>query len=164
MCLQNTFRCWVTESACLWPHVWICTKNEPNTTLWTRRRPRSTLIWWRNSSYNNCELTLFVFLTNVYFLIKLHIIWHHLSVSFSFTPLCLSGWRLCDWQLYKAHSHRRTRHNLLHPAAPEGAGGGHPAGAVTGDGQGSQGRSLHYISHQPLLLSLDTHLTLLWIK
>ena len=60
------------------------------------------------------------------------------SVSASSSP---SGWRLCNWQLYKAHSHRRTGHHLLHPAAPQGEGGGHPAGAVAGDGQGSQGRS-----------------------
>ena len=59
-------------------------------------------------------------------------------VSASSSP---SGRRLCNWQLYKAHSHRRTRHHLLHPAAPQGEGGGHPSGAVAGDGQGSQGWS-----------------------
>lgn len=63
------------------------------------------------------------------------------------SPLSCSGWRLCYRQLYKAHPHRRTRHHLLHPAAPQGEGGGNPTGAVSGDSQGRQGGSARLIRH-----------------
>lgn len=130
---------WLNQHVC--SHCWTCA----NTTPWGYGEGLLVRRFdGKASSCNNCRLSVsFVFSAHMYFSIMLHIHLHFflfLSASL-FIPLSLPGWRLCNWQLYKAHSHRRTRHHLLHPAAPEGEGGGHPAGAVAGDGQGSQGRS-----------------------
>lgn len=107
-------------------YCWTCTNKGPNTTLWGHRSRGSTQAWWENI----CTYTLMLFTGY-----NLHLFCH----------LLLSGRRLCYWQLYKAHSHRWSRHHLLHPAAPEGEGGGNPTRAVSGDRQGDQG--LHFSSN-----------------
>lgn len=90
----------------------------------------------KKSNYNNCTLSVSVFVSSVHYFLCLYG-FYMTAFSSLFIPLCLSGWRLCNWQLYKAHSHRRARHHLLYPAAPEREGGGNPTGAIAGDGQSS---------------------------
>lgn len=108
--------------------VWA--SSEPNTIL---RRVEST----QNSPL--CVRVGMVSLTVFFFTF----FWLHVCL------VCLLGWRLRHWQLYKAHSHRRTGHHLLHPAAPQGQGGGHPSGAVSGDCQGSQGGPAFLLAPPP---------------